>query len=173
MLRWSLFFIQSMFHQISKTICGFPEKFLLHACQAAIWSSLYTSFSYCTIAETSELKQYCVEQLGSTYSNEVLQGDLPPGKCEYARGSYSTNICVDCISKMEGGVLASNKFLQCTASFHLPPSLLESFQDPFYAGILQLRESKVALASSACILGLWVQEGGAWACLFRYGDSKK
>ena len=108
-----------------------------------------------------QLKQYCVEQLGSTYSNEVLQGYLPPGKCEYARGSYSANVCVDYISKMEGGVFASNKFLQRTASFRLPPSLSESFQDPFYNRILQLRESKVALACSACLLRLGVRERGA------------
>lgn len=62
---------------------------------------------------------------------------MPPGKCEYARGSYSARVCVGCISKMEGGLLPVTS--SCSAQ---PPSLSKSFQRPFYTGILQLKERK-------------------------------
>lgn len=157
-----------MCHQISKNICGFSEKFLLPACQAACWSSPYASCGYCTIAEASELKQHCLAQLGSTQSSEIcLQVNVNTQEVP------TVLMYVWTIAQRRRRGFCHNKFLQCTASHHLPPSLSASRQNPFSTGILQLKETKVALACSACILGLPLQERGAWAHLFRHDNSKK
>lgn len=115
-----------------KNICGFSEKFLLHACQAAVWSSLYTSFTYCSTAETSELKQYSVGQLGSTYSNEEAVHSLCP-----------------------------------PSSFPL-----RDFPGPFLCWDSAGFEGDRSVTGPFCLHTQALSTRGAWAHLFRYGDSK-